>query len=350
MLPRLRGSAVLCLALVLPLAGQAARLRDNLYGIATLGSQHAWVVGNFGSIHHTADGGKVWQLQKSGTKMPLFDVAFADDQRGWIVGAAGLILRTSDGGATWTTGRSPVPGDKHLFNVAAVDARTVWAVGDWGAITVTHDGGETWVDRSLGILTVSVADSPNRAMQTVTDDVILYDVMFVDADHGFIAGEFGSLFATRDGGATWRRQVTGTDKTLFGVHFVSPDEGWVVGIDGIVMRTTDGAESWQVQRGLVEAGAIGDLSFVEAMENPGLYAVHFAGSRGVVVGDTGSLFVSDDRGRSWARRALPDRDRLTWLRDAGLWEGGAGLLVGAAGFSGALGADGTVDVGAEAAE
>jgi photosystem II stability/assembly factor-like uncharacterized protein len=141
----------------------------------------------------------------------------------------------------------------------------------------------------------------------------------------------------------------GEEKTLFGVHFVSPQEGWVVGIDGIVMRTSDGGETWEVQCGLVDSGAIGDLSFVEAMENPGLYAVDFAGSRGVVVGETGSLFVSDDGGRSWTRRALPDRDRLTWMRDAGLWEGGAGLLVGAAGFSGVLDADGEVHDGAQAA-
>jgi photosystem II stability/assembly factor-like uncharacterized protein len=341
MLP-LRTSAVVCLALVLPLAAHAARLRDNLYGVDTLGASHAWVVGNFGSIHHSADGGKVWTAQRSGTKTPLFDVDFADEQRGWIVGASGLILRTGDGGTTWTAGTSPVPGAKHLFNVAAVDERIVWAVGDWGAITMTRDGGETWLDRSLGILTVSVEDSPDRSLQTVTDDVILYDVMFVDARHGFIAGEFGSLFATGDGGETWRRLTTGTQKTLFGVHFVSPQEGWVVGIDGIVMRTADGGATWDVQRGLVEAGAIGDLSFVEAMENPGLYSVHFAGSRGVVVGETGTLFVSDDHGRSWTRRALPDRDRLTWMRDASLWDGGAGLVVGAAGFSGALDAAGVV--------
>ena len=347
MLPLPRGSAVVCLALILPLAADAVRMRDHLYGVDTVGTAHAWAVGNFGSIHHTADGGKVWTSQTSGTKTPLFDVDFADERRGWIVGASGLILRTTDGGATWTAGRSPVPGDKHLFNVAAVDERTVWAVGDWGAIAMTRDGGETWLDRSLGILTVHVEDSPERSLQTITDDVILYDVMFVDARHGFIAGEFGSLFVTQDAGETWRRLPTGTQKTLFGVDFVSPREGWVVGIDGIVMRTTDGGATWDVQRGIVDVGAIGDLSFVEAMENPGLYAVQVAGPRGVVVGETGSLFVSDDGGRSWTPRALPDRDRLTWMRDVGLWESGMGLAVGAAGFSAALGADGVVD-GAEA--
>jgi len=328
-----------CLALILPLVAHGARLQDNLYGVKTLESERAWVVGNFGSIHRTDDGGKSWKAQESGTKLPLFSVDFADAVHGWVVGTSGLILQTNDGGGTWTKTESPVPGHKHLFKVTTIDARTAWAVGDWGAITVTRDGGHTWENRSLGILTVAVDKSPERSLHLLTDDVILNDVMFVDRQHGFITGEFGTLYSTKDGGETWRKLPTGTEKTLFGVHFKDPRHGWLVGIDGIVLRTADGGESWKVQRGLVETGAIGDLSFVEAMANPGLYAVRVRGQQGVVVGDAGLLLVSVDGGHSWQPRVLPDRNRLTWMRDVSLGGGAQGLLVGAGGFTASIDRD-----------
>jgi photosystem II stability/assembly factor-like uncharacterized protein len=206
-------------------------------------------------------------------------------------------------------------------------------------VVQTRDGGATWTDRSLGGLAVERIESPDRLMQTITDDVILNDVEFVDAQHGFIVGEFGTLLATDDGGAHWRQVVVPTDKTLFGVHFRSPDEGWVVGIDGIILRTQDGGQTWTTQNGLTATGAIEDVSFVEAMANPGLYAVSVEGRRGVIVGDSGAFFVSDDGGETWTRRALPEEHRLTWMRDASVAASGRAFLVGAAGFTAAADGD-----------
>jgi photosystem II stability/assembly factor-like uncharacterized protein len=203
----------------------------------------------------------------------------------------------------------------------------------------TQDGGATWTDRSLGALAVERLEASGRTMQTITDDVILSDVEFVDAQHGFIAGEFGTLLATSDGGQHWRQVAIPTEKTLFGVHFRTPDEGWVVGIDGIILHTEDGGRTWTTQNGLTETGAIEDVSFVEAMANPGLYAVSVEGRRGVVVGDSGAFFVSDDGGRTWTRRALPAEHRLTWMRDASLAASGRAFLVGAAGFTAAAEGD-----------
>jgi len=165
---RAAGLALACAMSARPASG--AVLRDNLYDVKAVDGREAWAVGNFGAIYHTADAGKTWQPRDSGTKAPLFGVDFAGRNDGWVVGKSALILHTKDAGATWTRQTSPIGSQKPLFKVRALDARTAWAVGDWGAITVTHDGGETWEDRSL------------------TDDVVLYDVSFPDAQHGFVAG------------------------------------------------------------------------------------------------------------------------------------------------------------------
>lgn len=312
----------------------AAEVRDNLYGVQAVSASEAWAVGNFGSVYHTTDAGRTWKLVDSGTRLPLFSVDFADAKRGWAVGKSGVILATTDGGATWTTQESPVPPDKHLFEVKALDARTAWAVGDWGAITTTSDGGATWHDRSLGTIGVRAEDDGSgRVATTLVDDVILYGLSFPDARHGFICGEFGTVLVTSDGGTTWVQRRTPTEKTLFGIHFTTPSEGWVVGIDGLVMRTADAGRTWEVQHGEPEVAAVDEISFVDSMKNPGMYAVGVSGDYGVVVGDVGMVLVSSDGGRSWSRRELPDDDRLVWMRGISLLPGAEGFLVGASGFS-----------------
>jgi photosystem II stability/assembly factor-like uncharacterized protein len=331
--------ALACVVAAIPVLSHAATLRDNLFAVAVAGDDKAWAAGNFGSIYATTDGGATWEARPSPTKQPLFSIAFADERTGWAVGKSGTILHTTDGGATWTVQKNPIEPAKHFFKVAVAGANTVWAVGDWGAAVQTRDGGKTWQDRSLSGLAVERIESPDRMMQTITDDIILYDVVFPDPRHGFIAGEFGTLLATDDGGEHWRQVSVPTEKTLFGMHFRSPTEGWLVGIDGIILHTTDGGQTWTRQNGVTETGAIEDVSFVEAMANPGLYAVSVSGRRGVVVGDAGAFFVSDDGGDTWKRRHLPGEHRLTWMRDARVAGPGRAFMVGAAGFTASLTGD-----------
>jgi photosystem II stability/assembly factor-like uncharacterized protein len=313
--PGCRAGGWLVLGLLAPAIARAGLVRDNLYGVKALSASEAWAVGTFGSIYHTANGGKTWETRESGTRNALFSVDFADPQHGWAVGKSAVVLHTTDGGASWKAQRSPIPPEKHLFKVQALDARTAWAVGDWGARTVTHDGGEHWEDRSLG------------------DDIVLYDVSFPDAAHGYVCGEFGTVLATADGGATWEKRPAGTDKTLFGLDFVTPEEGWAVGIDGLLLHTRDGGRSWVVQRGNVRAESLEEFGFLEAMSNPGLYAVRVLGQYGMVVGDTGTVLVTTDAGQSWRRLELPSSQGLAWLRDVSLVPGAEGIAIGAGGFA-----------------
>jgi len=315
-----------------------SRLKDSVYGVATLGPESAVVVGTFGSIMTTTDGGKTWERHDSGTDEPIFSVAMADAQHGWAVGASGLIFRTTDGAKTWTKQTSPLKEQRHLFKVAAIDAKTAWAVGDWGAIIATTDGGATWSDRSLGILTVKTADTPDRQTMLLTEDVILNDVRFVDAQHGYIAGEFGTLLATTDGGATWMRRDLGTDQTVFGMDFVTAERGWIVGIDGMVMETTDAGVTWNVQHGSRERQMLDDVDFLAAMDRPALYAIAVEGKYGIIVGDAGSFLVTSDGGSTWSRQQLPD-DYLVWVRDVSLLPDGRGFIAGADGFVGAVAND-----------
>lgn len=259
----------------------ASLIKDDLYGAALITPDEGWVVGTFGTVYYTADGGDVWVKQPTGTLAPLFSVSFADAKNGWAVGKGGTILHTTDGGGTWQPQSSP--HNKHLFAVEAISPATAWIVGDWGMIATTTDGGATWEDRSL------------------SEDIILYAVDFADAQHGWIAGEVGNLLFTGNGGQSWERRRTATGKSLFGIHVADREHAWAVGLDGEIWQFVDGR--WEPRSSGVSTA---------------LYDVAVAGSTGWVVGDNGTALATHDGGATWEQVGVPEDLKLFWMHAVSL--------------------------------
>src|SRR5262249_7431631 len=91
---------------------------------------------------------------------------------------------------------------------------------------------------------------------------------------------------------------------------------------------------------------IDELAFSDALKNPGIYSIAVSGTTGIAVGDTGTLLISNDGGRTWDRRVLPEKERFSWLRDVSLVAGAHGVVVGAKGLSGTVaGSDVTLPEG-----
>ncbi len=116
-----------------------------LYDVDFSTPEHGWVVGEFGVIFRTGDGGKTWTTQKGPVETTLFGVHFADAHKGWATGIEQVLLHTTDGGQTWR--KTEVPGHKGfvlgLYDVA-VQGTVGWVVGDSGLLLRSTDGGETW--------------------------------------------------------------------------------------------------------------------------------------------------------------------------------------------------------------
>jgi photosystem II stability/assembly factor-like uncharacterized protein len=53
------------------------------------------------TILHTRDGGNSWVKQAGGEDRYLNDLFFVDKMKGWVVGEYGFISHTVDGGGTW---------------------------------------------------------------------------------------------------------------------------------------------------------------------------------------------------------------------------------------------------------
>jgi photosystem II stability/assembly factor-like uncharacterized protein len=123
-----------------------------LYEVHFATPQHGWMVGEFGVIFTTSDGGKTWVMQQSPVGTTLFGVYFTDTQNGWATGIEQVLVRTTDGGLTWR--QLEVPSRKGfslgIYDVA-VRGKIGWAIGDSGLLLRSVDGGETWARMDLPI-------------------------------------------------------------------------------------------------------------------------------------------------------------------------------------------------------
>lgn len=115
----------------------------------------------------------------------------------------------------------------------------------------------------------------------------LYAVTAVGAEHVWAAGYFGSILHSEDGGVTWERQDSGTQRSIYDISFADPLHGWAVGRRGFIIHTSDGGDTWTRQ---------------ESPRRPPRhqFAVHAVSPEVAwTVGDWGSRYVTRDGGRTW---------------------------------------------------
>jgi photosystem II stability/assembly factor-like uncharacterized protein len=126
--------------LVSRLVDEFGYIEPNLNAVWFATLQRGWIVGEFGLVLETNDGGTTWQPHKYGSSLPqLYDVVFQDDSNGWIVGQHGTLMQTGDGGQTWANVSLATTND-----LQAIAVQNSWgiAVGDHIAILLRSSPGE----------------------------------------------------------------------------------------------------------------------------------------------------------------------------------------------------------------
>ena len=239
-----------------------------------------------GGIYRSADGGVSWTSPPSGAPFPGYAVTSlaTDPARPGAVWAGltgvvkgGLLARSTDLGRTFEVVRRWE--DRAGARVVAVSERgrkTVGVGGDWG-IELSEDDGVTWRASAPPL-------DPGSGVSFLAFDPVLPGVLY--------CGSFRHPFRSRDGGRTWLRIANGMveDTEVFAIDFSpdDPNDFWAATC-GWVYRTTDGAANWMRYR-----EGLADRRSQAVRVDP-------RDPSRVLVGTTGGLFESRDRGKTFRR-------------------------------------------------
>lgn len=305
-----------------PLTTQTIYFSDKFYDVIALGPEHAMIAGYGGKLLETTDGGGSFTRLATGTDLALYKIAVKGSKM-WISGQEGLILHSPDGGKTWEKQKSGT--NDYLFSVFFLDESRGFAVGDRSALLETADGGKNWKVRKIQ----RSFDDSNPDLALAMQDPIFYDIRFVDAQTGWISGEFGRLLKTTDGGQTWVEQqntlmseetgiVDPMDiPTFFGIHPVSATEALAAGLDGKVAKTDDGGATWKFD----------PMELAFPIIDPLYTTVQTADGTGWAVGAAGEVVTRKAGETAWKRADL-GMSIYTWLRSIAFSDAQNGWVVG----------------------
>ena len=214
-----------------------------------------------------------------------------------ILAIGGLGCHNLDFSSRYGKGEIDIFDD--LYSLAVVDGEHVVAVGYQGTAYFTEDGGESW-----------------KKGKTPTNR-LLYSVSMADREHGWAVGQLGTILRTDDGGRTWTLQPNlkideGTH--LFGVHAVDARTAIAVGEWGGRIHTRDGGKTWSDDSLTVGVDhpqfvwlTIEDQDKVRAgekvYEDVSLQDVYCLqdGQHCWIIGEFGYIFISQDSGQTWQR-------------------------------------------------
>lgn len=111
---------------------------------------------------------------------------------------------------------------------------------------------------------------------------LIKDLFFIDANHGWGVGQYGTIVHTNDIGKNWHYQIEFPREGeveiswLSSVFFIDKKYGWSVGYN-YILSTIDGGENW-IKDSVDQSIKLNDIFFV--------------GNQGWIVGNHGIILKS----------------------------------------------------------
>jgi len=218
-------------------AALTERVAAQVYWMQFVDASHGWltsascddpaVAACSPRLYRTSDGGLTWELAG---ELPGATVAFADAQTGVVMRGDATLYRSEDGGQSWTPldiDRRSVPFSQLIYFQSTKVGWILPAVLSDRRLMKTIDGGRSWI---------LAATLPETGAS-------LFDIRFADEDNGWIVGERGLVLNTRDGGTTWQRQDSGTERLLSSVFPIGRDAAWIAAGRGTLLFTLSGGRT-----------------------------------------------------------------------------------------------------------
>lgn len=191
---------------------------ENLFDVHFVDALHGWACGAHGTVIATADGGATWETLACPIQQQVEAIHFVDASYGWAGGADGAIIATRDGGLHWTTQQSG--SVQHISGIRFADRQRGFAVDLAGAVWATSDGGQHW--------------QPSRSPSRTTSETLLA-LDLVGSQGCCAVGASGLMVSTTNNGANWNTGTAVSTARLWDVDFVDADHGWCVGDGGTIL-------------------------------------------------------------------------------------------------------------------
>jgi photosystem II stability/assembly factor-like uncharacterized protein len=287
-------------------------------------STRGWVVGGYGTIIRTTNGGKSWQHQSSGTVGSLIDVDFVDSSHGWACSDDGTVLRTTNSGVTWTPYAVPGP-TLSIYAVDFASTMTGYCGNSAGTVFKSINGGQSWTTLAAPI---------SGGVQLIA---------FKTTKIGWVCDDEGNIVKTTDGGLTWHAKSwphyipSGGDDYEFvaSMRWFSTSTGWLASSDGRLLKTTNGGTTWKLKKDFNHAiysmdwanssdGWVSRPSHFSYTRNGGKtwhtvlktgaspYAIrHFTSQKVMAFGDYGTTYKTTNHGQSWSRVGVGKGEQFT---------------------------------------
>jgi photosystem II stability/assembly factor-like uncharacterized protein len=112
-------------------------------------------------------------------------------------------------------------------------------------------------------------------------------IYFIDSTNGWVIGDSGKIFATKDGGTTWLPQNSGTENRLESICFIDDSTGFVSGFNRTLIYTYNKGNTWISAQVISDSGSI--YRSISSDANNNLYFIT----------NYGEIYSSIDSGKNW---------------------------------------------------
>ena len=250
------------------------------------------------------------EREKTVQRYDNFLAATSNGKRLASAGGNGVMVTSADGGRTWAREILPSPSSVVAMSAcpdgtfAALDFYSKVWIGDtqgrnwrprrietnFNPLAITCDAhSRLWVIGSFSTILSSTDQGKSWNAPPPGQDAILTAMQWVDAAHGFIAGEFGTLLVTHDGGATWTKQAgLPAEFYPYSLVFTDTQHGWISSLAGTILHTADGGKTWAPQANATAASMYALLHVGEEVfgVGGGGQVLKLAGDQWVAVANT----------------------------------------------------------------
>lgn len=237
-----------------------------------------------GFMYRSIDNGKSWKTVNDVSDTSDFfltDIHFDSFGNGMCVGFGGQIFFTQDGGSNWLFHR----------HIGWSRFESVW-LSDHGLLNIAGDG--SFQSGTMGVSTV-------ENWWTYEFDSIPLKVFDIHQlfNGSYLAAGFGGVLL-KDANASWRRMELEGDIFLQ-FSFPSETTGYLCGFNGSIYAFDVPNLSWKELEPPTPA-----FSKVKSWNT-----LHFFDEQnGVVAGDNGVIWKTNNAGQSWLKTTLPGKEDI----------------------------------------